>query len=92
MSEKSEVSLVSKDDPQGFADRVNQILNEIGSNKPEDIMCILTCIVTHDGKVAIAVLGDDENIAKMLTSVVTIARNGVLQAHSPENNNGQMAH
>ena len=92
MTERSEISLVDKDDDEGFKARVEELVGQVTSTPPENVHCMLVCVVSKEGEVKIGMLGDDENIAKMLTSVATIARNGVLQAHSPENNNDQTAH
>ena len=92
MTERSEISLVDKDDDEGFKARVEELVGQVTSTPPENVHCMLVCVVSKEGEVKIGMLGDDQDIAKMLTSVVNIARNGVRQAHEPSAPNDQTAH
>ena len=62
-----------------------QALNEVKAVLPENLHCLLLCAVTKDNKAKVGILGSDMDIAKMLMTVTTVARNGVVQANSPSN-------
>ena len=83
MAEKAEISKIETDDE--FVDRAKDILDEVKSIDPANLQCLMLCSVTNDGKVKVGILGSDMDIAKMLMTVTTVARNGVVQANSPSN-------
>ena len=85
MAERSEIFLIEPKDNDSFLERANQILDEIKAVTPENLHCLLLCAVTKDNEVKVGILGSDMDIAKMLMTVTTVARNGVVQANSPSN-------
>ena len=85
MTERSEISLIEPEDNDSFLKRANQALNEVKAVLPENLHCLLMCAVTKDNEVKVGILGTDTDIAKMLMTVTTVARNGVVQANSPSN-------
>lgn len=92
MAERSEIHAIEADDDAAFIERANQILDEVKGVLPENLHCLLLCAVTKDSKVKIGILGSDTDIAKMLMSVTTVARNGVVQANSPSNPSNEVTH
>ncbi len=85
MTERSEIHAIEAGDDTAFIARASQALNEVKDVLPEDLHCLLLCAVTKDNKVKVGILGSDMDIAKMLTTVTIVARNGVVQANSPSN-------
>ena len=85
MTERSEIFLIEPEDSDSFLKRANQALNEVKAVLPENLHCLLLCAVTKDNEVKVGILGSDMDIAKMLMTVTTVARNGVVQANSPSN-------
>ena len=85
MTERSEICTIEADDSAGFIARASQALNEVKAVLPENLHCLLLCTVTKDNEVKVDILGSDMDIAKMLMTVTTVARNGVVQANSPSN-------
>ena len=73
------------DDSAALIARASQVLNEVKAVPPENLRCLLLCTVTKDNEVKVGILGSDMDIAKMLMTVTTVARNGVVQANSPSN-------
>lgn len=85
MTERSEIHAIEAGDDAGFVARANQALDEVKAMTPENLHCLLICAITKDNKVKVSILGSDMDIAKMLMTVTTVARNGVVQANSPSN-------
>ena len=85
MTERSEIHTIDADDDAGFVARASQALNKVKAVLPENLHCLLLCAVTKDNEVKVSILGSDMDIAKMLMTVTTVARNGVVQANSPSN-------
>ena len=85
MTERSEIYAIEADDSAGFIARASQALNKVKAVLPENLHCLLLCAVTKDNEVKVGILGSDMEIAKMLMTVTTVARNGVVQANSPSN-------
>ena len=83
MTEKAEISKIETEDE--FIARAKDILDEVKNIDPANLQCLLLCAVTKDNKVKVGILGSDMDIAKMLMTVTTVARNGVVQANSPSN-------
>lgn len=92
MAERSEVKAIKGSDRAALTEHIRQCLDALKAHKPEDVLCILSCVVTQSGKVEIGMLGADMDIAKMLMSVTTVARNGVVQANTPSNPNNESTH
>ena len=85
MTERSEIHAIEAGDDAAFTARASQALNEIKAVLPENLHCLLLCAVTKNNEVKVGILGSDMDIAKMLTTVTIVARNGVVQANSPSN-------
>ena len=85
MTERSEIFLIEPKDSDSFLKRANQALDKVKAVLPENLRCLLLCAVTKDNEVKVGILGSDMDIAKMLMTVTTVARNGVVQANSPSN-------
>ena len=85
MIERSEIHAIEAGDDAAFIARANQALDEVKAVLPENLHCLLLCAVTKNNEVKVSILGSDMDIAKMLTTVTIVARNGVVQANSPSN-------
>ena len=85
MTERSEIHAIEAGDDADFIARANQALDEVKAVLPEELHCLLLCAVTKNNEVKVGILGSDMDIAKMLTTVTIVARNGVVQANSPSN-------
>ena len=85
MTERSEIYTFDSDDTVAFVAHASQALNGVKAVLPENLHCLLLCAVTKDNEVKVGILGSDMDIAKMLMTVTTVARNGVVQANSPSN-------
>lgn len=85
MTERSEMHTIEAGDDAAITARASQVLNEVKAVLPENLRCLLLCVVTKDDEVKVGILGSDMDIAKMLMTVTTVARNGVVQANSPSN-------
>lgn len=90
MTERSEIFVIEPEDNDSFLERANQALNEVKAVLPENLHCLLMCAVTKDNEVKVGILGTDTDIAKMLMTVTTVARSGVVQANSPSNPNNEV--
>lgn len=85
MTERSEIHAIEAGDAAAFIARATQALDEVKAVLPEELHCLLLCAVTKNNEVKVSILGSDMDIAKMLTTVTIVARNGVVQANSPSN-------
>lgn len=85
MTERSEIHEIDADDSAAFIARASQVLNEVKAVLPENLHCLLMCAVTKDNEVKVGILGSDVDVAKMLITVTTVVRNGIVQANSPSN-------
>lgn len=92
MTERSEIHTIEAGDEAAFIERARQALNEVKAVLPENLHCLLLCAVTKDNEVKVGILGSDMDIAKMLMTVTTVARNGVVQANSPSNSTNEVTH
>ena len=78
MTERSEIHAIKAGDDADFVARASQALNKVKAMLPENLHCLLLCAVTKDNEVKVNILGSDMDIAKMLMTVTTVARNGVV--------------
>ena len=85
MTERSEIHEIKAGDAATFIAHASQVLNEVKAVLPANLHCLLLCAVTKDNEVKVGILGSDRDIAEMLMTVTTVARNGVVQANSPSN-------
>ena len=92
MTERSEIHAIEADDSDAFIAHANQVLNEVKAVLPENLHCLLMCAITKDNEVKVGILGSDMDIAKMLMTVTTVARNGVVQVNSPSNPSNEVTH
>ena len=92
MTERTEIYEIEADDDAAFVARANQALNEVKAVLPENLHCLLLCAVTKDNNVKVGIIGSDTDIAKMLMTVTTVARNGVVQSNSPTNPTDEVTH
>ena len=94
-----ESSSVQKlDSTEDFVRRAREILQKLQAIDPTKIHCMMGMVVAEspdnkdEAAVRAFVLGSDEDIAKMLSSLVTITRNGIVQANTPPTNNDEVKH
>ena len=85
MTEHSKIHAIEAGDDADFVAHASQALNKVKAVLPENLHCLLLCAVTKDNEVKVSILGSDMDIAKMLMTVTTVARNGIVQANSPSN-------
>ena len=78
MTERSEIHTIEADDHAAFVARASRALDEVKAVLPENLHCLLLCAVTKDNEVKVGILGSDMDIAKMLMTVATVARNDVV--------------
>ena len=90
MTECSEIHAIEAGDDAAFLASANQVLDKVKAVLPENLHCLLLCAVTKDNELKVGILGSDMDIAKMLMTVTTVARNGVVQANSPSNPTGEV--
>ncbi len=95
----NEVSSVQKlDNAEEFTLRARELFQKLHSIDPDTVVCTMGMIVSQspdseDGATINAfVLGSDEEIAKMFSSLVTITRNGIVQANTPPSHNNEEKH
>ena len=90
MTEKTEISKI--DTEYEFVARAKDILDEVKAVLPENLRCLLLCAVTKDIEVKVGILGSDMDVAKMLMSVTTAARDSVIAAQTPSNPSNEATH
>lgn len=83
---------------EDFALRAREILQKLQASDPTKVHCMMGMVVAEspDNKDETAVhafvLGSNEDIAKMFSSLVTITRNGIVQANTPPTHNDEVKH
>ncbi len=94
-----ETSSVQKvDNEEAFVERAREIFQKLQAIDPTKVRCMMGMVVsdTPDGTDEVSahafVLGSDEDIAKMLVSLVTVTRNGIVQANTPPTHNDEVKH
>ncbi|GIV03816.1 MAG: hypothetical protein KatS3mg015_2646 [Fimbriimonadales bacterium] len=94
-----ESSSVQKlDNEEAFVERARGVLQQLQTIDPTKVHCMMGMVVTEspsnkdEAAVLAFVLGSDEDIAKMISSLVTITRNGIVQANTPPNHNDEVKH
>ena len=94
-----ESSSVQKlDNEQAFIERAREIFQKLQAIDPTKVHCMMGMVVAESPNnkdkdaVHAFVLGSDEDIAKMFSSLVTIARNGIVQVNTPPNHNDEVMH
>lgn len=94
-----ETSSVQKvDNEEAFVERAREIFQKLQAIDPTKVHCMMGMVVSEsdsdEGKslVHAFVLGSDEDIAKMFTSLVTVTRNGIVQVNTPPTHNDEVKH
>ena len=94
-----ESSSVQKlDSAEDFALRAREILQKLQAIDPTKVHCMMGMVVSespdnkNENDLQAFVLGSDEDIAKMFSSMVTITHNGVVQANTPPTHNDEVKH
>lgn len=94
-----EFSSVQKlDNEEAFVERAREIFRKLQAIDPTKVHCMMGMVVAEspdnkdEAAVHAFVLGSDGDIAKMLSSLVTITRNGIVQANTPSNHNDEVKH
>lgn len=94
-----ETSSVQKvDNEEAFVERAREIFQKLQAIDPTKVRCMMGMVVsdTPDGTDEVSahafVLGSDEDIAKMFVSLVTVTRNGIVQANTPPTHNDEVKH
>lgn len=94
-----ESSSVQKlDNTEDFTLRAREVFQKLQDIDPTKVRCTMGMVVTEspDNKDEVAlhafVLGNDGDIAKMLSSLLTITRNGIVQANTPPTHNDEVKH
>ena len=86
------------DNEEAFVERARGIFQKLQAIDPTKVHCMMGMIVTEspdnkdEAAVHAFVLGSDEDIAKMFSSLVTITRNGIVQANTPPPHNDEVKH
>lgn len=94
-----ESSSVQKlDSTEDFVLRAREILQKLQVIDPTKVHCMMGMVVAEspdnkdEAAVHAFVLGSDEDIAKMFSSLITITRNGIMQANTPPTHNDEVKH
>ena len=94
-----ESSSVQKlDSTEDFVLRAREIIQKLQAIDPTEVHCMVGMVVAEspgnkdEAAVHAFVLGSDEDIAKMFASLVTITRNGIVQANTPPTHNDEVKH
>jgi len=100
-----ELSEATKIPQEDLAERAKSILKELGKIDPNSVLCMMGVVVHSNGDIQTViaddkgklnihafVLGGDEDIAKMFTTLVTIAKNGMIRANTPETHDNEVKH
>lgn len=95
----SEFSNVQKlDNEEAFVERAREFFQKLQAIDPTKVRCMMGMVVAEspDNKDEHAIhafaLGSDQDIAKMFSSLGTIARNGIVQANTPSTHNDEVKH
>ena len=91
-------SVQKVDNEEAFVERAREISRKLQAINPDKVHCMMGMVVAEsadnkdEAAVHAFVLGSDEDIAKMFSSLVTITRNGIVQANTPSNHNDEAKH
>ena len=86
------------DSTKDFVLRAREAFQKLQAIDPTKVHCMMSMVVfeSPDRKDETAahafVLGSDEDIAKMFSSLVAITRNGIVQANTPPTHNDEVKH
>lgn len=100
-----EYSHIAKLGPDEIADKAKAIFTSLQQIDPNSVLCMMGLVVHRNGVVEVTtpneqgdvnlhafVMGDDEDIAKMFMTLVSVAKHGVVAANTPENTNNEVKH
>ena len=94
-----ETSSVQKvDNEEAFVERAREIFRKLQAINPDKVHCMMGMVVAEsadnkdEAAVHAFVLGSDEDIAKMFSSLITITRNGIVLTDAPPNPNHEVKH
>lgn len=103
--EGCEYSHIAKLEPDEIAGKAKSIFSDLQKIDPNTVLCMMGLIVHRDGTVEVAtpdgkssvllhafIMGDDEDIAKMFTTLVSIAKSGIVKANTPEDTTNEVKH
>lgn len=91
-------SVQTLDNEQAFIERARETFQKLQTIDPTKVHCMMGMVVAEtpgnkdETTVHAFVLGSDEDIAKMFSSLVTITRNGIVQANTPSNHSNEVKH
>ncbi len=94
--ESSKVQKV--DSTEDLVLRARETLQKLQAIDPAKVHCMMGMVVAEsadnkdEAAVHAFVLGSDEDIAKMFSSLVTITRNGIVQANTSPTHNDEVKH
>lgn len=94
-----ETSSIEKlDNEEVFLERTREIFQKLQAIDPTKVHCMMGIVVSgpsndkNEIDARAFVLGSDEDIAKMFASLVTVTRNGIVQANTPPTHNDEVKH
>ena len=103
--ESSEYSQITKLGPDEVAAKSKAIFADLQAINPDSVLCMMGLVVHRDGVVEVAtsdeqhnvrlhafVMGSDEVIAKMFSTLVSVAKSGIVAANTPENTDNEVKH
>jgi hypothetical protein len=83
-TEEGEVKSIDPESPEYVA-AAQKLIDNISKVKGEDVHCMLGIVVTKDKDGGFTAsnfsLGADSDMARMLTTLITVIKNGIAQAH-----------
>lgn len=97
MSRKASIAQ-TLDNEEAFVERAREIFQKLQAIDLTKVHCMMSMVVaespdnTDEAAVHAFVLGSDEDIAKMFSSLATITRNGIVQANTPPTHNNEIKH
>ena len=68
---------VKADDLVGRADKIRDAQGHIAAHRPEDVLCMMACVVTNEGRVTIHAMGADDHLVKMLGNLAETVQQGI---------------
>ena len=94
-----ETSSVQKvDNKEAFVGHARETFRKLQAINPDKVHCMMGMIVAEsadnkdEAAVHAFVLGSNEDLAKMFSSLITITRNGIVLTDAPPNPNNEVKH
>lgn len=91
-------SMQKVDNEEAFVERAREVFQKLQAIDPTKVRCMMGMVVAEspnnedENAIHAFVLGSDEDIAKMFVSLVTVTRNGIVQANTPPTHNDEVKH